>query len=161
MKHLLGIPLLLLALVGLTACPKNITFETPAAKDAYYADQALQQVGRVQNTVIDLEAQHTLTTNETRMALLGCRVLDISLPAATGGWKTVAQVAAWQSARTALAVTQPDGTLLYSLPETLPDSWQSAVKEVWGVMKIRIPALTANSTLSVITALVDTALASI
>jgi hypothetical protein len=140
---------LALALAG-GACHKNITFETPNAKVAYDADQALQRVGRVQTLVIDMEAKGSLSTANARAILQGCRVLDISLPAATGGWRTAAQTAAWEAARGELPT-------LGAMPET----WQQAAKDVWKAVKAKVPTLETDANLSVLTAAVDTALASL
>ncbi len=143
------------------ACRHQIVFETPTAQQAYYADQALQQVGRIQQLVIDEEAAGKLSTLSARRILLGCRVLDVALPAATTGWRTAAQVAAWQTARQALAITDTSGATTYTLPEQPPLDWKTAVQQIWSALKARVPDLTGNPTLSTLSLAVDAALGSL
>lgn len=150
MRRFFVIPLLALLMAGPMACAKHITFESPTAQQGYYADQALQRVGRVQTLVIDMEAAGQLSTANARTILQACRVLDISLPAATTGWKTAAQTAAWTAAQVELPALG-----------SMPDTWRDAVTAVWTALKTRLPILTTDANLSVLSAAVDTALASL
>jgi hypothetical protein len=146
--------ILALAVVA-TGCHSKVTFETPTAQHAYYANEALKQVGILQTDVINLEAAGKLPTATTRVILLSCRVADLAIPASTAGWKAAAVTAAWEAARSALKT--PTGNDIGVQPLT----WQAGVTTVWAALKVKVALLQTDPTLSVVAVAIDTALAQI
>lgn len=144
-------PLLLLVLflpIGPVGCaPKNVTYETPAAHVMFDANEVLKRVGEVEDATFDLQAKGTMSLNDARIVIQGCRVLDIALPAAASGWQNAAVTAAWEAART-------------EIPELgeIPTTWQAGAKKVWAAVKLRVPAITTNQVYAIAARAIDGAI---
>lgn len=140
----LVVPFAVILALVLTACHKNLVFETPKAEQAYTCQQILKPVGALQETVIAAEAKGTLKTADAILAMHGIRIIEYTLVSVPKGWKTAVVLSAWQT-----------GVAALGLPPEMPSTWQQVVRVVWAQLKVKVPALATNTYIQLAWAGVD------
>jgi hypothetical protein len=144
----LALPLLGASTTG--CAPKNATFDTPTTATMYHAEQAIKDLGKVRNFSVDLLDQKVITVQQFRWVVQLIDVGDAALEKAGGGWKDMLSTGAWEAA-------------LKEIPELgpMPTTWQGAARQVWAVIKLKVPTLTTSGGWSVVAGAVDGALANL
>ena len=127
------IPFALIVALALTACHKNLVFESPKAKTAYTCEQILKPVGALQETVISAEAKGSLKTADAIIAMHAFRIIEYTLISVPKGWKTAVVITAWNT-----------GIAVLGLPKDMPATWQDTIRVTWAALKLKVPVLATN-----------------
>jgi hypothetical protein len=124
---------LIVLAVALSACHKNLVFESPTAKTAYTCEQILEPIGALQETVISGEAKGNLKTADAILAMHAIRIIEYTLVSVPKGWKTTVVITAWNT-----------GVAVLGLPKEMPPTWQETIRVTWAALKVKVPALATN-----------------